>query len=357
MNSKILITGIHLTPSLALIDKLTQNGFNLTYLSCPRLTEEKILIKKNIPFLTLKAPKLHRHNLISILKLPFLLPLATYKALRLLKNTKPDLVISFGGYVALPVCLAAYFLRIPIIIHEQTFGAGLVNRLTSPLATKVAISWPESQSFFPQNKTVLTGNPVRSEILKNKPGSRTDAIYITGGSQGSRAINQAIKAVLPKLLKSHHIVHQFGLAQSGSDWQTQLILKKSLPQNLSSKYTLKKWFEVKELNSILSSASLVICRSGANTITELAMLGKPALLIPLPVSQKDEQLVNARYLKDLGLAIILPQKNLTSQTLLSSIDQAINTLPLKTTKTIPSSLIKNASTNLYQLVYKVLSDT
>jgi UDP-N-acetylglucosamine--N-acetylmuramyl-(pentapeptide) pyrophosphoryl-undecaprenol N-acetylglucosamine transferase len=358
MNSKkIVITGTHLTPSLALIDKLTKNSFSLTYLSCPHLTEEKILISKRIPLLTLKAPKLHRHHLTSIFNLPLTLPISIIKAYRKLTNLKPDLIISFGGYVALPVCLAAFLLKIPIIIHEQTFGIGLVNRLTSVLATKIAISWSESQQYFPKSKTVLTGNPIRPELVKLKVQSKTDTIYVTGGNQGSKALNETISEVLPKLLKKYSLVHQFGLSQSDSDWQTQLDLKNVLPDNLARKYTLKKWFDVQSLNSIFSRNNLVISRSGANTITELAFLNKIALLIPLPKSQKNEQLINAQYLKDLGLAIILPQKNLNSKTLLDSIELALKTLPVKATKTVPHLLIKNATSNLYQLVIKVLSDS
>ncbi len=287
---KIVITGTHLTPSLALIDKLASKSYKITYFCRPRRIEKKLLRKKKITLFTLKAPKLHRHDLTSIINLPLKLPQATFTAFKKLRQLKPNLVISFGGYVALPVCLSAYLLKIPIIIHEQTFAVGLVNKLTSPLATKIAISWPESQKHFFKNKTILIGNPIRQELINlksSKPGNlKAKTIYITGGNQGSRAINQAISKLLPKLLKQYHLVHQFGLSQSDSDWQAQLNIKNALPDNLSSKYILKQWFDVKELTNILSKSSLVISRSGANTITELAFLNKPALLIPLPVSQK-----------------------------------------------------------------------
>jgi len=346
----LIITGTHLTPALAVIDKL-KSSYRLTYLG-------KLSLKLDIPTQSLIAPKLHRHNLTSAISLPAKLPIAIFKARLILKRLKPDLILSFGGYLALPVCLAAKTLKIPIIIHEQTFKAGLVNKLTANLATKIALSWPDSQRYFPKSKTVLTGNPVRQELLNLKPQAKTTpTIYITGGNQGSKVINQTITQILPQLLKTFTVIHQFGLGQADSLWTTQKNLKKVLPSNLQSKYRLKKWFEVQELTNIYPKASLVISRSGANTITELGLLHKPSVLIPLPYSQKNEQLINAQYLAKLGLAVIIPQSKLTPSLLLKTIQKPLKHLTQKSNQTFPTKLVKSASKNLVQLINQTLSDT
>lgn len=349
MKSHLIITGTHLTPALAIIDKL-KSSHQLTYVGNPHL-------KLSIPVKQFTAPKLHRHNLTSAATLPFKLPIAILKASQLLKPLKPDLILSFGGYVSLPICLAAILKKIPIVIHEQTFGAGLVNKLTSKLATKIAISWPDSKIYFPNQKTVLTGNPIRKELINLiSKHTQPPTIYITGGNQGSQILNQTVSLVLPELLKKYQVVHQFGLNQKKSLWLTQLAFKKALPQNLSKNYILEEWFSVRALASIYQKTSLVISRSGANTITELGYLNKKAILIPLPYAQKNEQLINAQYLEKLGLAITLPQKDLTPQSLLKTIIK-VQALPAKSDLTFPHSLVKSASSNLVKLVNGVLSDT
>lgn len=349
----ILITGTHLTPALALIESLAKK-YRLTYIGKP-----SSLI--SIPLVPFTSPKLNRHNPTSAISIPIKLPLVITQAIINLKKLKPDLLISFGGFVALPICLAAKSLNIPIIIHEQTFGAGLVNKLTARFAKKIAISWPDSTPFFPKQKTILTGNPLRTEILKAanlKPvSSKRQTIYITGGNQGSKIINQTINQLLPQLLKQFNVIHQFGLNQSKSLWQAQLGIKKALPGNLNQRYTLKKWFNSNQQAKNFNLSNLVISRSGANTITELGFLKKNSVLIPLPYTQKNEQSLNADYLKNLGLAIVLPQSKLDSKTLFLSIKKAFEKLPQKSDQTFPKDLVKSASANILNLVDEVLSDS
>lgn len=333
----IVLSGSHLTPALALKAKLPEHGWQVIELK-------------------ISSPKFNRHQLIlsslSLIKLP----LSIFSAYQKLSEIKPRLVVSFGGHAAFPVCLAAKLLNLPLIVHEQTFGAGLTSRLTALMADKVAISWPSSQPYFPQKKVVLTGNPLRQELLDLKPNNlksqptHPKSIYITGGHQGSKIINAAVAEILPQLLKNFIVYHQFGLAQSELDFKKQLQFK-------HPRYILKRWFSTLQLAEILNSVDLVISRSGVNTITELAYLQLPAVLIPLTTAQKNEQITNANFLESLGLAIILPQSALNPAHLLWAIKTALKQLPRRTSSTFDSDLVRSATDNLYQLIKSVIHET
>lgn len=333
INKKIVLTGSHLTPALALEAKLKSKGWEVVYL-------------------IIKSPKFSRHQPIisslSLIKLPFSL----FQALKRLSSIKPKLVVSFGGYAALPVCLAAKLLRLPLIIHEQTLASGLTSKITALIADKVAISWPSSRAFFPQKKIVLVGNPIRQEILavkslKTKSHSRP-IIYITGGHQGSKIINAAVAEILPRLLEKFTVYHQFGLAQSDLALKNQSGFK-------HPRYILKRWFSGKELAAILYRTALAVSRSGINTTTELAYLHLPAVLIPLTTAQKNEQITNAQFLKSLGLALILPQSKLNPANLLQAINRGLKQLPQTASSKFDSRLIYSAADNLYQLIDKFSS--
>lgn len=329
-SQKIVLTGSHLTPAIALKEKLQKQDWQVIDLK-------------------IDSPKFNRHqpllSSLSLIKLPY----SFIRACRCLAKIKPKLVVSFGGYAALPVCLAAKLLSLPLIIHEQTFAAGLTSRLTSLLANKVAISWPSSQSFFPRKKTILTGNPIRQALL-NVQLKKTKTLYIAGGHQGSKTINNVVAKILPALLKIFTVYHQFGLAQSTSAFKQQQQFK-------HPRYKLKRWFSVTELAQIFSQTSLVISRSGVNTITELAYLHLPAVLIPLETAQKNEQMTNARFLESQGLAIILQSSRLNAVSLLQSIKSALKQLPRQTSLSFDTGLVSSAADNLYQLVKTVIHES
>ena len=327
---KIVLTGSHLTPALALKAKLQAHGWQIIELKIP-------------------SPKFSRHQPILASLSLIKLPLSFFHACQKLSGIKPRLVVSFGGHAAFPACLAAKFLNLPLIIHEQTFGAGLTSRLTALMADKVAISWPSSRPYFPQKKVVLTGNPIRRELLAVKPNKRK-SIYITGGHQGSRIINATVAEIIPQLLKNFTVYHQFGLLQSSLAFKKQR-------QFTHPRYILKRWFGAPELAKILAGADLVISRSGVNTITELAYLQLPAVLIPLTTAQKNEQITNAKFLESLGLAIILPQSEFNSARLLQSIVTALKRLPRQTSLAFDRGLIRSAADNLYQLIESVIHET
>lgn len=317
---KILITGGHLTPALSVIEELKDMevyyvGRKYTFEGDRAVSLEYEQIKKlNIPFFEIKTGriqrKITRFTLTSFLKLP----VGFWGALKIVKIIKPDVVLAFGSYVSVPIGIVAKLLGIPLIIHEQTLEAGFANRVLAKIADKICISWESSRKYFPQSKTVLTGNPVRREIyeLKNtKP--QENLIYISGGSSGSHAINLLLEKELQNLLKKFSIIHQTGDFQKYKDYDRLLKAKENLPKDLAKNYTIVKFLNTTDAAKTIAKSTLLVGRSGINTVTELIILEKPAFLIPLMFSQKNEQLQNARFLQKLGLAEIGLQKDLTSK--------------------------------------------
>lgn len=322
------MTGGHLSPLLAVMDALPADTTVLVIGRKHALEGDKAvsleyqaLLDRNISFAEISAARLQRkwtqHTLFSLFKFPY----GFFQAFMILKDFDPNVVLSFGGYIGLPVTLASFLLHIPVVIHEQTQEAGLTNRLASLWARKVCISWENSGRFFPRSKTVFTGNPVRKfrvqssefRIVEKKEG--LPVIYITGGSTGSHVINVLVEGCLENLLQNYRIIHQTGDAQKYRDFERLQKLKDSLGKMLKARYHLTKFVKPEDVGSIFSRADLVVSRSGINTIMELLFFEKPSLLIPLTFSADNEQLKNAFLLKETGLAEIAPQDSLNSGTL------------------------------------------
>lgn len=361
---KVVLVGGHLSPALAVLEKLEKkdvyyigrkysfegdNGQSLEY---------QEIIKLGIPFFTLKTARLQRkftrYTLASFLKMP----VGFYQALRILNKVKPDVVLSFGGYLSVPVGLAANLLKIPLVIHEQTFEIGFANKILSPLAKKICISFESSINYFPKEKIILTGNPIKKDTLKllnsKKISNNPPLIYITGGSSGSHAINKIVGNSLEKLLEKYIIFHQTGDSKLYNDFEKLTLIKNKLKEKKSKNYTLTKFLTPKDSALMLSKAELVVGRSGINTVTELIYLEKPVLLIPLPFSQKKEQLKNAQYIKDLGLAEIIEQDLLTPDSfilMISSMLKNINTYKLR-----KKVVFQNSAENIINVLKDVYTE-
>jgi UDP-N-acetylglucosamine--N-acetylmuramyl-(pentapeptide) pyrophosphoryl-undecaprenol N-acetylglucosamine transferase len=246
-----------------------------------------------------------------------------------MSQEKPDVAISFGSYVALPVVVAAWILGIPCITHEQTVKGGLANKLISRFAKKIAISWSDSLKFFPKDKCVLTGNPIRSEILNlRKKRTSRPVIFITGGNQGAHAINEIVLEIIGPLLEKYEVVHQTGGAERFRDYEMLTARVSQLSSRLQNRYSAAKWLNSAELTSVYERTALVVGRSGANTVSEVAALGIPALFVPLPWAGQGEQRYNAEMLVGLGAAIVLPQEHLTPKRLLAAINAMIEKLDI-----------------------------
>lgn len=242
----------------------------------------------------------------------FKVPIGFIHAWLLLTKIKPNVVVSFGGYAAFPIVVLAWLKKIPVIVHEQVASAGLANRLSIPFASKICLSRARSQQYFPLQKSVLVGNPVLTQISKIKPKKRLGKpplIFITTGSRGSQIINRVVKEALPSLLKSYRIVHLVG----------ELDFKK-FSQIKNPNYESYPVVDPLLVANFYRQADIVVARAGANTVSEIMATKRPALLIPIPWSYLDEQMLNAQEAKSFGIAEILLQDDLTKKSFLAGID-------------------------------------
>lgn len=309
---KILITGGHITTALAVIEELQKHAdvevvvVGRKYAVDHENTqsfEYKTLSQKGISFIHLPAGRLTRafslYSLISILKFP----LGFLQAYTLLKKEKPTLILSFGGYIALPITLGAYSLGIPVFTHEQTMQPGSTNRLIARFAKKVFISFKETERYFPSHKTLLTGNPVRACIrgVTAKSQSRP-TLLIMGGSLGSHSVNLHIEHIIEELTKTFTVIHQTGNVAQFGDYER-------LKQKENELYKVFEHFDDDQLMKYYGQSSLVVSRAGANTVCELIVLQKPSVLIPLPWAANGEQQAQADFMQRSGVSETFNQKH------------------------------------------------
>jgi UDP-N-acetylglucosamine--N-acetylmuramyl-(pentapeptide) pyrophosphoryl-undecaprenol N-acetylglucosamine transferase len=349
---KILVTGGgsggHISPALAVIDMLRREHVELLYVG-GKLTmegatgssiEEQMVMPTGTPYISISAGKLPRQvlGLQTLRRLWGVVP-GCVEALQVVRKFGPDVVFSTGGYVTLPVVLAARLLNIPVVIHEQTAAVGLTNKIASHFATLVAITFPSSSKYFPARKTVLTGNPIRAEILRppaeapvtplmdwlRQPG--LPLIYVTGGGLGSHVINLQVMATLETLLTHYRVIHQCGSHSGFEDFSRAIDAKNSLPNELQLRYWPAEKFTTVEVGRIYQSIAMAVARAGANTVLELAAWGIPTIFIPIPWVTHDEQTKNAQLLVDVGLAIILPEQHLAAASLVGALSEMQHRLP------------------------------
>ncbi|MFA9288862.1 MAG: glycosyltransferase [Weeksellaceae bacterium] len=335
---KILITGGHVTPALAVIDRLQKLHSDVQIIFVGRKTandretkesfEYQEIKQRKIKFINLRAGRLTRvASIRSLLQLTNV-PKGFIQSLKILKAEKPDVVLSFGGYLAFPIALMAGLLNLPVYTHEQTIHPGIANKMIANVARKIFISFPESGIFFPKSKTVVTGNPVRASIFSKKTfikDNKLPVIYITGGSLGAHAINTKIEQIIGSLLRSYIIIHQTGDVKEFEDYARLSKLKESLSPEQQKNYHLYTHILGDEIGPIYNSADLVISRSGANTFFELLALQKPAIFIPLPWAAHDEQRKHARLYANWGVGEVFEQ-NQTSVRLLELITSMMKDL-------------------------------
>lgn len=372
---KVLITGGHLTPALAVIGEMKDReqkktvkyelvfvGRKYSYEGEDTISQEyQIITAKGIRFISLPAGKLPRHFskyfILSILKIP----LGFISSFFLINKEKPDIILSFGGYLGLPISLAGWIWKIPIITHEQTTVPGLSNKIISQIAAKICLSYPDTLKQFSQDKIVLTGNPLRKEIFQNnKPKEinipeNAKILYVTGGNLGSHALNVIIEPLLEKLLDKWFVIHQCGESAKYHDRSILESRKRTLSLEKQNNYFLKSYFGDDEIGWIMNQSHLIISRSGANTISELIALGKPAILIPLPWSGGNEQLANARMAHDIGIAEIIIQDELTPQKLWETLEKMDRNYYKYTAKR--DEIIKNNFGNAAVKIVDVLDET
>jgi len=339
MAKRVVITGGHLTPALAVIEELKKRGWEIIFLGRKYAAEgvktpsveSEIIPKMGIPFFTLMAGRIQRRFTRWTIPAILRIPVGFFQAFLYLRRLRPDVVLSFGGYVSAPVVFAGWLLGIPVITHEQTTVKGLATKFNSLFAQKIAVSWETNLNDFSSHKVIFTGNPIRKDIFKfNKKiwqdlnfEKKLPLVFITGGNQGSHIINMAVGEIIFPLVKIANVFHQCGHLNAFGDFEKLEKLRNKLPNKLKSRYRVKKYLNGEEMGTLLFKADLVVSRAGANTITELAALGKPCILIPLPWLYQNEQGKNARMLAKTGIAEVLLQKNLSGKSLLTLIKKML----------------------------------
>lgn len=322
MDKKIVLTGGgtagHVTPNIAMIPKLKELDYEIFYMGSYNGIEKKLIEDFDIPYYGIATGKFRRYFDPKNFSDPFRVLKGVSEAKKYLKAIKPDVVFSKGGFVSVPVVRAAASLKIPCIVHESDMTPGLANKLCIPVAKKVCCNFPETLNNLPAEKAVLTGSPIREELMK---GNREAAyelcgfdtskpvIMVIGGSQGSAAINQAVRDALPELLEDFQIVHLCG--------------KEKMDNLLLTTKGYKQFEYIKaELKDIFAMADIVISRAGANAINELLALKKPNLLIPLPsTNSRGDQIQNAKSFESQGFSIVVDEDDLTVKLLVEKVQE------------------------------------
>lgn len=309
---KIVLTGGgtagHVTPNIALLPSLQEAGYDITYMGSYEGIEKKLISDFGIPYVGISTGKFRRYLDPKNFSDPFRVIKGFTEAKKFLKEYKPDVVFSKGGFVSVPVVRAAAALKIPCIIHESDMTPGLANKLCIPVAKKICCNFPETMENLPAEKAVLTGSPIRAELSKgdkvaglnmcgftaNKP-----VIMVIGGSLGAADVNKAVRQALPKLLEDFQVVHLCG--------------KDKIDNLLLNTPGYKQFEYIKaELKDLFAMADVVISRAGANAICELLALKKPNILIPLPAAaSRGDQILNAKSFETQGFSIVIDQDDLT----------------------------------------------
>lgn len=319
---KIVMTGGgtagHVTPNIALMPALQKEGYEISYIGSYEGIEKRLIEEQNIPYYGISSGKLRRYFDVKNFSDPFKVLKGYGQSIKLLKRIKPDVVFSKGGFVSVPVVLAARHCRIPAIIHESDITPGLANRIAIPKATKVCCNFPETLKYLPADKAVLTGSPIRSNLLtgdkerafalcKFEDHSKS-TLLIVGGSSGSKVINTAIRNLLPELIKTYNIIHLCG--------------KGNVDNELLDTVGYAQFeYADEELSDMFALADLVISRAGANAICELLAMHKPNILIPLSAAaSRGDQILNANSFRSQGFSYVLEEEELTNTTLLEAIE-------------------------------------
>lgn len=317
---RIVLTGGgtagHVTPNMALIPYLKEEGFDIHYIGSYEGIEKDLIGDMGIPYHGISSGKLRRYFSLKNFTDPFRVIKGFSEASALMKSLNPDIVFSKGGFVAAPVVIAAGRKKIPAIIHESDMSPGLANRLCFSSAVKVCCNFPETIEKLPKNKAVLTGSPIRDEL---KTGDKEAArrftgfadnkpvIMVIGGSLGALSVNIAVRSILPELLRDFNVIHLCGKGKTDKSYEK------------TDGYVQYEYIK-DELKDLFALADIVISRAGANAICELLALEKPNILIPLPAgSSRGDQMLNARSFEKQGYSVVIDEDELTKELLYEKI--------------------------------------
>ncbi len=321
MAGSILLTGGgtagHVTPNIALIEVLKSQGWEIAYVGSPTGIEQRLIGDMNIPFFGISTGKLRRYfswqNFID----PFFILFGLLQSLVICLREKPDVVFSKGGFVAVPLVIAAWVCRIPVIIHESDITPGLANKICAPFARYICVNFEQTAAYLAGRKTVVTGSPMRTVLSSGNADKglgylgfdhTRPVLMIVGGSLGADAINQCIWQSLPQLLEVFQILHIVGKGNLKTDLE-------------ADGYVQKEYLDA-EFGDVLAAADYVISRAGANSLYELLALRKPHLLIPLGLkASRGDQIVNAEIFQKAGLSMVLQESDLTTDKLIAALQE------------------------------------
>lgn len=320
---KIVLTGGgtagHVTPNIALIPELKKQGYEIYYIGSHDGIERQLIGDLGIKYFPISSGKLRRYIDLKNLSDPFKVIKGLHQARKLLKKIKPDVVFSKGGFVSVPVVVGAKTRKIPCVIHESDMTPGLANKICIPCARRVCTNFPETLKHLPPEKAVLTGSPIRQELfsgdkkkglkfcgfIENKP-----VLLVVGGSLGAVAVNNAVRSILPTLLKEFQIIHLCG--------------KDKVDATLTGMTGYVQYEYIKEeLSDLMAAADVIVSRAGANAICEILALRKPNILIPLSAqASRGDQILNADSFKKSGYSLVIQEEAVTDEKLLEAVRYA-----------------------------------
>ncbi len=312
-------TAGHVTPNLALIEAYADTA-NLHYIGMKKSIEQSLIKDTAIPFYAITAGRLRRYMTLKHIGEPFKVLQGLFQAYRLLSKIKPDIIFSKGGFVAVPVVMAAWFKKIPVVAHESDMTPGLANRLCFPFVQTLCVNFPEVKKYFKHpDRVFVTGTPVRQFLMQGSRekglaltgfDAKRNTILVIGGSLGSVKINTVIRKALPELLKHYQLIHICGKGN----------LSPSL-KDTPNYYQVE--FVQKELADLLALSDVVISRSGANMLYELLTLAKPHVLIPLSKkASRGDQIDNALHFEKKGVSLVIQEESLNQKTLMNNLEIA-----------------------------------
>ena len=317
---KIVLTGGgtagHVTPNIALIPALKERGYQICYIGSYEGIEKRLIGELGIPYYGISTGKLRRYFDPKNFSDPFRVLKGYRESRQLLRKLEPDIIFSKGGFVSVPVVAAAGRSGIPAIIHESDMTPGLANRLCIRYAKLICCNFPETAENLPHSKAVVTGTPIRPELLSGNAEKGADfcgfdasrpVLMVIGGSLGAASVNQNIRNILPDLLKEFQVIHLCGKGKLDSSLD-------ETPGYVQFEYIQD------ELADLFALADIVVSRAGANAICEISALAKPNLLIPLSASaSRGDQILNARSFEKQGFSMVLEEEEITPERLLETI--------------------------------------
>lgn len=337
--TKLLFTGGHHNSAVALIDWLKEKDESISYVwvGKKKSPEYKEVRHRNIPFYNIYAGKLFRATSIrylhKIIWNLLIIPVGFLTALRILSKEKPTLIISFGGFIALPIIFAGKILKIPSVTHEQTTTMGLANSLIAKYVDKIYVSWPVT--FYPEKfkeKLVYTGLPLRKSLFNPRKDkkfvfkNKKPVLYVTGGKSGASVLNTYVLNNLTELLSSVNIIWQTG---SNSEYNNTRKIKDdilSLNDWEQEGVFYQDYYDESDIGEIFNNVDLVVSRGGAHTVYELLALKIPAIIIPIPWSSNNEQYKNAQYFESSGLGVLFDQEEIDAEGFLKQVLSMITNL-------------------------------